>query len=59
MKKHVNLSRTEYLVNEVMERDETECRLNREYLEKDANKFIDICKNKINNCGSILTYQED
>ena len=56
MKKHVNLSRTEYLVNEVMERDETECQLNREYLEKDANKFIDICKNKINNGYSILMY---
>lgn len=56
MKKHVNLSRTEYLVNEVMERDETECKLNREYLEEDANKFINICKNKSNNCCSILMY---
>ena len=55
-KKHVNLSRTEYLVNEVMERDETECKLNREYLEEDANKFIDICKNKINKYCSILMY---
>ena len=56
MKKHVNLSRTEYLVNEVMVRDETECQLNREYLEEDTNKFIYICKNKINNGYSILMY---
>ena len=56
MKKHVNLSRTEYLVNEVMEKDEKLGQLNKEYLEEDANKFIDICKNKINNCCSILMY---
>lgn len=55
MKKHVNLSRNEYL-NDIMERHEKSCQLNKEYLDEDANKFIDICKNKINNCGSILMY---